>query len=408
MNMSSNQPTAKYFDHLVKRRGTDCVKWDEAEEGVLPLWVADMDFETAPCVRDAVMRRAAHGVYGYNLVPESFFKAIISWQRERHGWSLQRDWILYTSGVVPAVSAIIKAMTSKGDGVMTFTPAYNCFFSSIRNNGCRLVDFPLTWSRENERYSIDFEAMCKVLESERPRLLLLCSPHNPTGRVWTYDELREIATLCAQYHVPVVSDEIHCEFVNPRIGRPFLPFGPIAEEVGCEWVVTNAPNKAFNTAGLQISYIVTPNEEFRARIDRAINDNEVCDVNCFSFVALEAAYTGDGAEWLNGLVSYIYEGYEQFRREVTNALPEVRIAHLEGTYLAWLDVELLLKGGETSMQLVQRLREEQRVWINEGELYGQGGFLRVNLATQHSRLEEATRRIIDGIRRTPRHRVSHK
>ena len=372
------------FNKPVERRGTDCVKWDEAEADALPLWVADMDFETAPCVQEAILQRARHGVYGYALVPDGFYDAIIWWQRERHGWKVQREWILYTSGVVPAVSAIIKGLCNPGDGVLTFTPAYNCFFSSIRNNGCRLVDFPLTWSPAEERYSIDFHALERALDHERPRLFLLC-----------------IATLCAARGITVLSDEIHCEFVHPGLGRRFLPFAPIADAVGCPWVIANAPNKAFNIAGLQTAYIITPDADVRARIDRAINDNEVCDINCFSFVALQAAYTPEGAEWLDQLNAYIYEGYQQFRKSMKSALPTLPIAHLEGTYLAWIDVRSLVAQppfNGSSERLAKRILQQQRVWINGGEMYGQAGFLRINLATQHMRLQTATSRLIEALK----------
>ena len=385
------------FNKEIERRGTNCVKWDEAEEGVLPLWVADMDFETAPCVQEAILQRAQHGVYGYNLVPESFYDAIIWWNSHRHGWTPRREWMLYTSGVVPAISAIIKGLCRPGDGVLFFTPAYNCFFSSVRNNGCRLVEFPLTWASTDEYYTIDFEALEQTIIREKPCLLLLCNPHNPTGRVWTFEELETLAQLCCRHDVIVLSDEIHCEFVDPELGRRYQPFAPIAEKSGCSWVIANAPNKAFNIAGLQTAYIVASDKDFRTRIDRAINDNEVCDINCFSFVALQAAYTPEGEEWLDQLVAYIYANYRFFRETMKAARPELPIAHLEGTYLAWVDVSSWAcqpPYDGSSERLAAELRLQRKVWINGGEMYGQGGFLRVNLATQRSRLAEALRRIL--------------
>ncbi len=385
------------FNKEIERRGTNCVKWDEAEEGVLPLWVADMDFETAPCVQEAILQRAQHGVYGYNLVPESFYDAIIWWNSHRHGWTPRREWMLYTSGVVPAISAIIKGLCRPGEGVLFFTPAYNCFFSSVRNNGCRLLEFPLTWASSDECYTIDFEGLEKMIVREKPRLLLLCNPHNPTGRVWTFEELETLAQLCCRHDVIVLSDEIHCEFVDPELGRRYQPFAPIAEKAGCSWVIANAPNKAFNIAGLQTAYIVASDKDFRTRIDRAINDNEVCDINCFSFVALQAAYTPEGEEWLDQLVAYIYANYRFFRETMKAARPELPIAHLEGTYLAWVDVSSWASQPPydgSSERLAAELRLQRKVWINGGEMYGQGGFLRVNLATQRSRLAEALRRIL--------------
>lgn len=380
------------FDKPVNRRGTDCAKWDEAAPGVLPMWVADMDFQTAPCVMDALRRRVEHGVYGYALVPDTFYERIIWWQDRRHGWRPRREWMLYTSGVVPAVSAIIKGLCPAGGSVLTFTPAYNCFFSSIRNNGCRLVDFPLTWSAADEHYSIDFEALEQTLDTTPVDLFLLCNPHNPSGRVWSREELLQIATLCAQRHIPVLSDEIHCEFVNPRLDRPFLPFAPVAEEAGCQWVVANAPNKAFNIAGLQTAYIITPSEDFRQRIDKAININEVCDINCFSFVAMQAAYSLEGEEWLNQLNEYLYENYRVFRETLKASLPQLPIARLEGTYLAWLNVEAL---GYDSEQLTKTLLEKDLLWVNAGEMYGKSGFIRVNLATQRANVLKAASLLLE-------------
>lgn len=389
------------FDKLITRRGTDCVKWDEAPgDDIIPMWVADMDFETAPCIQEAILRRAKHGVFGYNYIPDSFYERITWWNEHRHGWAPKREWMLYTSGVVPAVSAIIKGLCSKDDGVLFFTPAYNCFFSSVSNNDCRIVELPLTWSPTEERYSVDFEAMEQAIQAQHVRLFLLCNPHNPSGRVWTADELRRMAAICQRNGVIVLSDEIHCEFVDPQLGRPYLPFAPIAEEAGCKWVVANAPNKAFNIAGLMTAYIITPDDELRQRINRAINISEVCDINCFSFVALQAAYTPEGEAWLNQLIDYIYGNYRLFRQMMKEALPQLPMAPLEGTYLAWLDVRPLLEVSsscDSSKRLAAHLMEKHRVWVNGGEMYGQGGFLRINLGTQRSRIIEGTHRLIEGL-----------
>ena len=354
-----------------------------------------MDFETAPCVKQAVIQRANHGVYAYNLIPDAFYDAITWWNSHRHAWAPRREWMLYTSGVVPAFSAIIQALVRPDEKVIFFTPAYNCFFSSVRNNGSQTVEFPLTWHPADERYTIDFEELERVIAAERPRLFLFCNPHNPTGRVWTREELVQVANLCARYSVILLSDEIHCEFIDPQLSRKFLPFAPIADEAGCQWVVANAPNKAFNTAGLMAAYIITPFDDLRQRIDRRININEICDINCFSFVALQAAYTPEGEEWLDQLVAYIYDNYRLFRSMMKEAFPDLPIAHLEGTYLAWMDVTAFAK---TSDEISDYLRKNNRVWINGGEMYGQQGFMRINLATQRERLIEATNRIIAGLK----------
>ena len=379
------------FDSPVTRRGTDCVKWDEAAPDVLPMWVADMDFETAPCVMKALRRRLKHGVFGYNYIPESFYERIIWWQSHRHGWTPRREWIQYTSGVVPALSAIIRGLCPVDTPVMFFTPAYNCFFSSVRNNGCCLVEFPLTWAPAEEHYSIDFEAFERTLVEQHVHLFILCNPHNPTGRVWTADELHTLATLCARHDVIVLSDEIHCEFLNPDLGRPFLPFAPIADEHGCPWVVASAPNKAFNIAGLMTSYIITSSQDYYRQIEHAINVNEVCDINCFGFIALQAAYTPEGEKWLTQLNDYIYGNYRLFHATLKAAIPNLPIAPLEGTYLAWLDVAAL---GYDSKTLADNLLEHRKLWVNPGDMYGQPGFLRVNLATQRANIHDALHRLL--------------
>ena len=306
------------FDKPTVRLGTDCIKWDETgNPNILPMWVADMDFETAPCVAEAVRRRAALPIYGYGLVPERFYDAIRWWNRTRYGWDIERKWILYTSGVIAAFSAAVQALCRGGNPVLTLLPAYNCFFSTIRNARCPLVGFPLTWDATGETHTIDFEAL---------------------EHVWTEQELHTIADICRRNDVIVVSDEIHSDFIHPQLGRRFVPFGPIAEEAGCQWVVTSAPNKAFNIAGLQTAYIVTPSEKFRQLIDRALNDNETCDINVFASVALQAAYTPEGAEWLDQLIAYIFTGSLLFRQQMKSSLSQLPLARLEGTYLAWLDV----------------------------------------------------------------------
>ena len=373
------------------RRGTNCVKWDECDDPeVIPMWVADMDFRTAPCVVEAMQRRLNHGVFGYNIVPESFYQAIIDWQTRRHGWTPKREWIQYTIGVVPALSAIIKGLTKAGDAVMIQTPVYNCFFSSIRNNGCRIVEAPLTWISGDERFMVDFKRFEETIEQENVKIFLLCSPHNPAGRVWTHDELTEIATICKRHNVVVVADEIHSEFINPKLGRDFQPFAPVAEKVGTTWVVANAPSKAFNTAGLQTAYIICDRADLRERIDRAINDNEVCDLNTFGPIALEAAYSKEGEAWLDKLVNRIYTNYDIFIKMMKEALPNIPIAHLEGTYLAWVDVSELTDNTE---RLCAQIRSEYKVWVNAGEMYGKAGFIRVNLACEEDTLKEGIRRL---------------
>lgn len=375
------------FDHINERRGTGSYKWDSAAgRDVLPLWVADMDFRTAPPIVDALRRRVDQGIFGYTLVGDSYYSAVTDWFAQRHGWSIDRDWIIYTSGVVPAISAVIKALTRPGDSVLTLTPVYNCFFSSIRNNGCATVESELLYDRRT--YKIDFDDLeCKTADP-RVKLLLFCNPHNPAGRVWTREELTRVGEICLRNGVIVVSDEIHCELVFP--GHRHTPFASISEEFLANSVTCISPSKAFNIAGLQIANIVCADAGRRRKIDRAINDNEVCDVNPFGVVATEAAYR-EGAGWLEALLKYLYGNYNYMRDYCREHLPEFPLAELEGTYLVWMDCRCL---GMDSEALEERLVGEADLWLNAGTMYGRAGqgFMRWNIACPRSMLAEALRR----------------
>lgn len=282
------------FDKTIDRRATNSYKWDSAPEGALPMWVADMDFRTAPAIIDALQKRVAHGIFGYTRVPDAYYGAVTSWFSRRHGWDIDREWIIYTSGVVPAVSAVIKALTVPGDKVIVQTPVYNCFFSSIRNNGCEIVSNPLR--RTADTYKMDFDALERCAADPRTKVMLLCNPHNPAGRVWTPDELTRLGNICLRNGVTVVADEIHCELVYQ--GFKYTPFASLSDAFLHRSVTCVSPSKAFNIAGLQIANIVAFDNDLRSRIDKAININEVCDVNPFGVAATIAAYN-EGEEWLN-------------------------------------------------------------------------------------------------------------
>ena len=275
------------FDEVISRRHTNSYKWDSAADSdVLPMWVADMDFRTAPAIIDALEQRVRHGIFGYTRVPDEYYDAVIDWFDRKHQWQIERDWMIYTSGVVPAISAVIKALTVPGDKVLVQTPVYNCFFSSIRNNGCEIVHNPLSW--DGTTYSIDFDDLERKVSDPGVKVMLLCNPHNPAGRVWTREELLHIGEICFRHEVRIVSDEIHCELVMP--GHVYTPFASLSEECLAQSVTCISPSKAFNIAGLQIANIVCADEELLHRIDKAINVNEVCDVNPFGVLATIAAY----------------------------------------------------------------------------------------------------------------------
>lgn len=383
------------FSRPTDRRGTDSYKWDSAPEAdIIPLWVADMDFETFPAITEALQRRVAHGIFGYTRVPEAYYEAVCRWFKKRHGWHINREDIIYTSGVVPAVSAVIKALTLPGDQVIVQGPVYNCFFSSICNNGCEMVSNSLIYNKEELRYEIDFDDLERKLKHERARLMLLCNPHNPGGRVWTRDELTRVAELCRKYGVRVVSDEIHCELT--LYDNEYVPFGSLPDELSRGSITCCSPSKAFNTAGLQIANIVCRDAEVRNRIDRAININEVCDVNPFGVIALQAAYSDEGYEWLTQLRKYISANYDLLLERFARELPKCKVMRMEGTYLAWIDCSELHIPSE---EIEEILMHENKVWVNAGSMYGAEGaaFIRINMACTSELLNEGITRIVNGL-----------
>lgn len=383
------------FSRPTDRRGTDSYKWDSAPEAdIIPLWVADMDFETFPGITEALQRRVAHGIFGYTRVPEAYYEAVCNWFGKHHGWHINREDIIYTSGVVPAVSAVIKALTLPGDQVIVQGPVYNCFFSSIRNNGCETVSNSLIYNKEKLRYEIDFDDLERKLAHERARLMLICNPHNPGGRVWTRDELTRVAELCRKYGVRVVSDEIHCELT--LYDNEYVPFGSLPDELSHGSLTCCSPSKAFNTAGLQIANIVCRDAEVRNRIDRAININEVCDVNPFGVIALQAAYSDEGYEWLTQLRAYISSNYDLLRERFARELPKCKVMRMEGTYLAWIDCSEL---HISSDEIEEMLMHENKVWVNAGSMYGTEGaaFIRINMACTSELLNEGITRIVNGL-----------
>lgn len=363
------------FDEIIPRRNTNSYKWDSATDAdILPMWVADMDFRTAPAIIHALQQRIEHGIFGYTRVPDAYYKAVTGWFEQRHGWKFQKEWIICTSGVVPAVSAIIKALTLPGDKVVVQTPVYNCFFSSIRNNKCEIVSNPLIY--RNETFVIDYEDLERKAADPKVKVMLLCNPHNPTGRVWTQDELKLIGEICIRNGVTVVSDEIHCELVFP--GYTYTPFASLSEKFLMHSVTCISPSKAFNIAGLQIANIISADAEIRTKIDRSININEVCDVNPFGILATLAAYN-ESEEWLTQLLDYLLQNYLNMKKFCKEHLPGLPITSLEGTYLVWMDCRTLHKSSKTLEHL---LIKEARLWLNAGTIYGTEGegFMRWNIA----------------------------
>lgn len=375
-----------YFDNVPSRKGSGSYKWD-CRPGVLPLWVADMDFPTAPCIIEALSKRAAHGIFGYTFVGDDYYDALCRWFAERHAYTIDREMVIYTIGVVPALSAIIKALAKEGEGVVVQTPVYNCFFSSIRNNGCRVVENPLLRHDLPDgtfTYTMDLEALDRICADPSVTLMLLCNPANPAARLWTRQELEEVCRITARHGVRVVSDEIHCELTPPATS--YTPYGTIDKSA----IICVSPSKAFNTAGLQLANIVCPDAATRALIDRAININEVCDVNPFGVEALKAAYSPEGAEWLDALRSYLYANYQFAHQQLRKHLPQCPVGLLEASYLVWLDITPLGLTGDEAEEL---LIEHAGVWINSGHMYGDNRYIRINLACPRARLADGLDRI---------------
>lgn len=378
------------FDEITQRRGSNSYKWDSSpNEDVIPMWVADMDFRTAPAIVNALSKRVMHGIFGYTKVPQAYYDANISWFGRKHNFQIDKDWILFTSGVVPALSAVIKALTMPGDKVLVQTPVYNCFFSSIRNDECKMVANELIY--ENGRYNINFVDLEQKAADPKVKLMLLCNPHNPVGRVWTREELTKIGEICLRNNVIVVSDEIHCDLVYD--GHTHIPFASISEEFLQNSVTCTAPSKTFNLAGIQVANIIAADENIRKKIDKALNVNEVCEINCFAVEALIAAYH-EGDDWLDELKVYLYNNYIVLSEFFKTYLPHLPVLPLEATYLVWVDCSAL---GLSSKEIADKLLLKEKLWINEGTMYGDAGegFIRINIATQRDNLIRGLKKIRD-------------
>ena len=383
------------FDEIIPRRGTASVKWDLFEEEALPLWVADMDFKAAPAILEALRGRLEHGVFGYELVPQSYFDAVSNWFDRRHGWKgITREHLIPTTGVIAAYAACIKAFTRPGDNVIVQTPCYNAFFPAIRNNGCRELCNSLVY--KDNAYSIDWQDLERKAADPKTTAMLLCNPHNPAGRVWTREELETIGRICLAHGVFVISDEIHCELTYP--GHDYTPFATLPEELVRNSASCISPTKAFNIAGIQIANVFASDPDAVRRIDRAINDNECCDVNVFGCAALEAAYN-ESEGWLDALRDYLYENSRLVYAYLKEEIPQVKALPLEGTYLMWLDCRAARHEGEPfegfSERFAEHLRNEARLVLSTGTIYGADGegFERLNIACPRTTLTEALGRL---------------
>ena len=379
------------FDEVIDRRNTGSLKWD-VKENELPMWVADMDFTAAPIIREVIMRRAAHGVFGYSIVPDEWYDAYVSWWKNRHGLNMEKDWLIFTTGIVPAISSIVRKLTTPAENVVVLTPVYNIFYNSILNNGRRVLPCDLIY--ENGEYSIDFSALEQALKDEQTTLMILCNPHNPIGKIWDRDTLMKIGELCKKYSVTVVSDEIHCDITAP--GKMYTPFASANETCRDISITCLAPTKAFNLAGLQTAAVAVADPVLRHRVWRGLNTDEVAEPNVFAVPAAVAAFT-KGEQWLDEFRDYVFENRLIADGFIKKNIPEIFSVKGDATYLMWLDCK---KTGLDSDALAESLRKNTGLFVSSGTQYGGNGrdFLRVNIACPRAVLYDGLDRLNRGIK----------
>lgn len=387
-----SQNKAFDFDTLYDRHGSHSYKWDskpiQEDPTLLPLFVADMDFQTAPAVRDALVNLAKTGIYGYTFVWPEYFEAVQHWMNTRHHMDIETDWIVPYPGIVPAIKHAVRLYTKPGDEILIFKPVYYPFDSSIKDNGRTLVEFELT--QKNGEYSIDFEALDTFLSISQVKMIIFCSPHNPIGKVWSLEELQKLGTLAKKHDLFVVSDEIHMDFTWKD--KPFISFLEACPDLHAQSIVATAPSKTFNLAGLDASNVLIPDESLRTAWKKEMERAGINSPNMFGLYATEAAYL-HGAEWLDALLEYIDQNYTFMKDWFEKKMPIVKFRKPEGLYLAWADFRGL---GLDKDELENFMLKKAHVWLDEGYIFGTGGegFERFNCACPRSVLEDALERIL--------------
>jgi cystathionine beta-lyase len=416
------------FDNPVDRANTGSLKWDSTG-AQLPMWVADMDLRTAPEITEALRERADQGVFGYQIVTDEWYQAYILWWRRRYGFDIERQWLVFCTGVVPAISSIVRKMTTPAENVLTLTPVYNIFFNSIENNGRRALECPLIY--EDGDYRIDWPDLERKLAMAQTTLMILCNPHNPIGHTWSSQTLERIGELCWKHHVLVLSDEIHCDLTDP--GITYTPFASLGEHCRLNCITCIAPTKTFNLAGIQTAAVMIPNEYLRNKVERGLNTDEVAEPNVFAIPAAVAAYSY-GSRWLDELRAYLYEnkrlvrqylatdtwsvrpgddsqdskdsgniqdGKDSGNTQGTRSAYSVRAVDSDATYLMWLDCTAILeRTGGTADMLCDYLQRTQGLLLSAGgQFRGNGSqFLRLNIACPRRRVMEGLDRLSRGLR----------
>ncbi len=374
------------FDTPVDRRGTDSLKWDVGENE-LPMWVADMDFPAAPEIRAALQKRLDHGVFGYGDVPDAWYEAYIGWWKRRHGFTMKKEELIFCTGAVPAISSMVRKLTTPNENAVLLTPVYNIFFNSIVNNGARALECPL--KNDGGVYSVDFAALETALSDPQTTLMILCNPQNPVGKIWDRATLAAIGALARNYHVTVISDELHCDLTEP--GKEYVPFLSVSDDCRAVGVMCLAPTKTFNLAGMQTAAVCVPDPFLRHKVWRGLNTDEVAEPNAFAVPAAVAAFTA-GEPWLEELREYIAQNRKTAEEFIADCLPAIRVTPQDATYLMWLDVSAISENGEA---LAEEIRAKTGLYLIGGEEYGKAGkgFLRMNIACPRSVLEDGLARL---------------
>lgn len=377
------------FDTVRDRRGTDSLKWDVPERD-LPMWVADMDFPAAPEIAEAMESKLKEGIFGYNIIPDAWYDAYIGWWKERHGLTIEKEWLVFCTGVIPALSSAVRKLTTPNERVVLLTPVYNTFYNSIVNNGRKPLECPLRY--EDHKYSIDFSALEEALSDPQATMMFLCNPQNPQGKIWDKETLEKIGELCKKHHVIVIADEIHCDLTEP--GKSYVPFASVSDTCRDISITCIAPTKAFNLAGLQTAAVFASNPVLRHKIWRALNTDEVAEANSFAATVAIAAFT-KGGPWLDELRTYVFENKKWVSEFLGEEIPELIPIESDATYLLWIDAHALPNEGKGFAEF---LRNETGLYIMDGKPYGLGGngFLRMNVACPRALVMEGMERLRTG------------
>lgn len=388
------------FDEIIDRRGTDSIKWSKkhlkenfGDEESIPMWIADMDFKVAEPIIEALTERVRHGIFGYGHKTDEFLEAVVNWHKKRNRWDIEKEWILFTPGIIPALNFVVETFCNPGDKVIIQSPVYFPFANIITNNGCHIANNPLILN--NGKYEMNFCELERIAQDSRTKLMFLCSPHNPVGRVWTAEELQRLGEICIKNDVLIVSDEIHSDLIY--LPNHHIPFGKISEEFKMNSIVCTSPSKTFNLAGLQISNIIIPNEKLRKELNHKLATINI-DPGSFASVAQIAAYN-KGEEWLESLIIYLQDNLNFIDKFLKERIPRVKLIKPEGTYLAWLDFSNF---NFTNIELQQLMQTKAKIALNDGYIFGAGGehFQRINFACPRSILEKALKnieKILEGI-----------